>query len=359
MNTSRRPLKFLFLFLLIIFLPILLLASKFRQRLLPHAALEKLEVTVDPLTATKNIGETLKLTVNVTTAKPLSGANLVFTFDRFQWNVVEVKGNTDKFSDDLSTSLIASGSGKILLSLVGRSAQTQLPRGPFRIGEITLQAAGAGTSSLAIDPATQIVGPADNGTHTLFEAYQLHDPQLTVLAGAGDPPKISFTTRINGITTQGPSLTARLRVLDPSSGSTRDFPVTLVSDTGGVYKPTGGWVTLTGVMARKPYTLLLKGPKHLQRRMETRKTLQVGDNTENIFNWTGTPLQPGDVPNPNLGNLQDGVANALDASLILERINSTDSSAASIADLNYDGVVNLNDFSLLISTLSTKNEDEQ
>jgi len=87
--------------------------------------------------------------------------------------------------------------------------------------------------------------------------------------------------------------------------------------------------------------------------MTRRIELFEGEDERNNFDWTEKAIEPGDLPP------QDGVCNAHDASLILERIGKSDNEALRVADLNYDGMVNLNDYSLLLGTLSEKYEDEE
>jgi len=173
----------------------------------------------------------------------------------------------------------------------------------------------------------------------------------------GPSSKIKFSIKFNGMSQTKPDLKVRLLVLADITGGSRTFSdITATASPDLIYRPTD-WVNLTGI---KPgagflYSIFIKGPKHLQKKMVKRINLDVG---ENIFDWTDKPLEPGDLPNPNKNYEQDGKVDSIDASLLLERLNKNDVNSLRVADLNYDGVVNLNDYSLIIQTLSTKYEDE-
>jgi hypothetical protein len=93
--------------------------------------------------------------------------------------------------------------------------------------------------------------------------------------------------------------------------------------------------------------------------MANQVSLYPSQDTRNNFDWTTKPLEPGDLPDPNNNWQQDGKIDARDASLLLDRLYRQTEADLKVADLNYDGIVNLNDFSLLVATLSKKYQDEE
>lgn len=342
---------------LVIFIPLFLLALSIRQRLSPKAAAPKAEVIIDPLKSSHLIDENFTVNVYVSTVEPVSGVNLVFSYKPDIVHVKEVKVNLDSFTDDVSPQTIASASGKIAISAIVRKAQPSLPRGKIHIGQITFIGVAAGNSPFTADTTSQVVGPGENNTVAVFDAFQLQEPTVTIEAGTGEPPKIAFSLRAYGITAKGPALPIKLRLKDAVSGISQDYSMTLTAKDNGIYS-TDNWFSLTGTRARRSYSILIKGPKHLARVMEANRVLQVADNNENRFDWTDKPLRAGDVPNPNQNNTQDGVANAIDASLILERLERCDSDASRVGDLNFDGCVNLNDYSLFLATLANGSSED-
>jgi len=119
-----------------------------------------------------------------------------------------------------------------------------------------------------------------------------------------------------------------------------------------------GWVSLPGLSINRYYTFTLKGPKTRATRMAQHTQLQLGTASGQNFDWAGTLLMPGDLPDPNNSNLQDCTINSFDLSFIINRIGSTDQTALDIADVNYDNVVNGNDLAQVVNTLSTKQDDD-
>ena len=124
------------------------------------------------------------------------------------------------------------------------------------------------------------------------------------------------------------------------------------------------------------YSILIKGPKHLQRKFcENNPTEQaeegfpytckvVGQITlseqENVLDFSNVLLQAGDLPDTGRG--QDGVVNAIDVSLVLNMIRNGFSEAPNdllISDMDLNGVVNAKDRSYLVETLEEKYGDEE
>jgi len=119
-----------------------------------------------------------------------------------------------------------------------------------------------------------------------------------------------------------------------------------------------GWLPLVGTTGNTIYSLSLKGEKHRSMKMVEKMILNRGQPAGQEFNWVSQPLEPGDLPDPNNGSLQDCTVNSIDLSLIEERIGSTDTTNLEVGDVNYDEVINGNDISKVAHTLSTKPDDE-
>lgn len=356
-DTNRRQL--FALGAVVVVLPLLLVGLWVRKQVTSRADTASLPVTVTPAAIAKNVGDTFSFNVDLASTNPISGATLVFHFDPHILSLQSVIGNTGIFSDDLS-SKTQSSDGLATLSTVALKPYDQLPKGPMQIGTLTFKAVSPGTTSILLT-SSEIVGPgATAGTLSQFTST-LSTPVSAVIGSTGITPSptgspvMSFWVKLAGVNRQGPPLPFKLHIVDPQSGQTLDFVQTLTSDTNGIYS-SDAFVTLNGVSRNKPYNIFVKGPKHLQRRMTTRLIFAPSDT---VYDWTDKPLLPGDVPNPSQNYNQDGVANALDNSLIIERIYHDDQNATLVADLNYDGVVNLFDYSLFLATLSSKNDDDE
>lgn len=127
-----------------------------------------------------------------------------------------------------------------------------------------------------------------------------------------------------------------------------------------------GQVSFDGVATGGGYRVMVKGPKHIQKKIcdaapsETSPgTYHCGDgditiNTgANIFDFSGAKLLVGDLPQ------QDGIIDSYDIALIRNSFCTTDnpnvctsSNILSKADLNLDGIIDTQDYSSLISSLS-------
>lgn len=288
--------------------------------------------------------------------KPVVGVDVSLTFESTKLQAQSVTPGSlfqgqIVFKNEISN-------GKILLSLGSFTPFT----GSGVYGTIRFLAAGTGDTQVLFDAIStkvaqqgggNILGQTINGSYTISES-------TIPTATPGPSSKIKFSIKFNGMGQEKPDLKVRLLVFNESTGEKLYFKdITATASSDLTYRPTD-WVNLTNVRLGEGnlYSIFLKGPKHLQKKMTRRITLTEGESEKNIFDWTFKPLELGDLPNPNKNYEQDGKADSTDASLLLERLNLSDEASLRVADLNYDGVVNLNDYSLLIQTLSTKYEEE-
>lgn len=120
-----------------------------------------------------------------------------------------------------------------------------------------------------------------------------------------------------------------------------------------------GWVILDGMVPGRYYTFYLKGPKTRRSRMVQHVNLQPTKDSSQDFDWTGKPLDPGDLADPNNGGKQDCTINSTDWSLEKARIGSTDGASLDICDVNYDGLCNSGDSVAILDTLSKRPDDDQ
>lgn len=115
------------------------------------------------------------------------------------------------------------------------------------------------------------------------------------------------------------------------------------------------------------YSLLIKGPMHIQKKicdskpveavgaegtyrcLDKRLTINQGNNS---FDFSGILLLVGDLPK------QDGVVNSYDIGLIRNNLGKTDQEALELADVNYDGRVNSQDYGLVMFALSVRVDEE-
>jgi hypothetical protein len=117
------------------------------------------------------------------------------------------------------------------------------------------------------------------------------------------------------------------------------------------------------------YYLLIKGPKHIQKKICDKDPSETtggsyrcqGGRTitfspgQNNLDFSKIYLLAGDLP---INGTQDGVVDSLDTSYIRNNLSKTDPTVVSIADLNLDGRVDTQDWSMVLYALSVKTDEE-
>jgi len=131
-----------------------------------------------------------------------------------------------------------------------------------------------------------------------------------------------------------------------------------------------GRVRLPGVVPGNGYYVIIKGPKHIAERFcldkqevycPAGKTLTLKIN--NIFDFTGWPLRPGDISGATAG-VQDGKIDSVDWSFLVQALISDDEEKRERANLNYDldadnkQIIAGNDIRLFVETMQTKYDDD-
>lgn len=122
--------------------------------------------------------------------------------------------------------------------------------------------------------------------------------------------------------------------------------------------------TFKAVNVNGLHSLLIKGPKHIQKRIcDNAPTEQIGGtykcNTSkmqlkegsNTLNFTSIILLSGDIP------LQNGIVDAVDIAFVRNSVGKTEADIIARADLNYDGVVDTQDYTLIINALAFKYDE--
>lgn len=243
--------------------------------------------------------------------------------------------------------------------------------------EITLKGKKEGTGQIVINKAEvfpdldsdPIAINSKNGALAFSNDYIEPTPTNALF----DPKKTKIRVKFQGIGLEegqnnSPSVStikAKLTVLKTNgefvngqNGTDIDFTYLL---------ETGFWESeITNIPPGNNYLFIIKGPKHLARKYcETRpatngeinsyscggKSITLTD-SENLLNFTALPLLAGDLPQ------QDKVLNAADFNSLMGCIGKIEDSCAN-ADLNYDGVINATDTSILYASMKLKYDDEQ
>ncbi len=207
----------------------------------------------------------------------------------------------------------------------------------------------SGAGSLAVDPATlQIVGkiPGYTYANSIIESAQLiFTGNETEQAGKS----LTLKVRLQGVAgdpfNRNKSVNVKAALTNPQTGYEYAYQIPVIAAGAGVWSGNAPIDAPTG----EGYTLRLKGAHHLQKKIDG--TFSITDN-ENIIDLSAVTLLAGDIQGQN--NEQDGVIDALDIAFIRNNFGKSDAGALEKADLNFDGTVDSQDYSLLISSLSQR-----
>jgi hypothetical protein len=143
---------------------------------------------------------------------------------------------------------------------------------------------------------------------------------------------------------------------------------TLTANASGLWTGSVAF-TSVAVGSDTKYTVFVKVGKHLQKRVcgfapseasgglyncsDSAIPLSAGVNN---LDFSGIMLLAGDLPSSS--GVQNGVVDSYDISYILNNLGSTDATKMAIGDLNFDGVIDTQDRSLIIQSLNVKYDDE-
>jgi len=190
--------------------------------------------------------------------------------------------------------------------------------------------------------------------------------EATSACVASGSVSLKLSLKLQGIN-HTPSATNKIKVkLKLTNGSSKQelSEVELISssENNGVFSAT---VDFKQITPGPGFNLFVKAPKHIQKRYcvatpsggityrcSKDEQIIITDGL-NTLDLTGAPLLSGDLPLP-----QDGILNSRDVVGLKNCIGKTDATCKNNGDLNYDGAVNGNDFSLLVESMGIKYDDE-
>ncbi len=147
---------------------------------------------------------------------------------------------------------------------------------------------------------------------------------------------------------------------EAGDGTTTVSGGTFTADSGGIWSGSVPMQLVPG----SDYKIFVKGPMHLQKRICDQTPSETAPGTYHCDNgaiilkagddnldFSGVYQLVGDLPQ------QDGVVNAYDISLVTNNFGKTDKDTLKLADLNLDGVIDTQDYSLIIAALSVRSDE--
>lgn len=211
----------------------------------------------------------------------------------------------------------------------------------------------------------QVTGLSADGS--INGAFTLDTNAASYTIGSGGKSgnvKLNLALKFQGIVTK-PKKTDAMKVKVGVGGGSLKEPVfgtgSFTPDNEGIWH---GSVSIN-VPPGSNYKILVKGPQHLQKKICDAKPTETFPGTyscdlgkitltdgSNDLNLSSVYLLVGDLPD------QDGIVNSYDISLVRNLLDKSDDESLRVADLNRDGAVNAQDYSLVIASLSIRNDEQ-
>lgn len=295
-------------------------------------------------------------------------------------------GSTSKFTK--LTNTFNAATGDIVLNYISIQAEAALPVS-VKV-DISLTGIANGTGTVAINSA-QVTGNITqnafttllgSGQYTIGTAVTGNPTPTTPVTGNPTPtptviitgnPSVTPPTgrtvlnlklKLQGITRQPAAQynSMKVQVMVGKDGfMSAPQTGTFTADVGGVWS---GTVAFNDVPAGSGYRVYVKPGKHLQKKLCDAAPTETAAGTyrcadgkisiidgQNTFDFSKVYAMTGDLPD------QNGVVDSYDTSYIKLNLGSTTANVLQIADLNLDGIVDTQDYALVIASLSIKYDD--
>jgi len=225
---------------------------------------------------------------------------------------------------------------------------------------------GTPTATPTNSPSTTLtpsISPSVTPSPTVTPMQTLSETPIPTTPTGNITTKIDYRIKLQGI--------SKL----PKQSSPIDVEVTLSKNKKKVDTRTisfapqndGSWLAsanYSNIPSGSNYSVSIKGPKHLRKSIcidnpqeaipgtynckKGEITLQDGDRT---LDFLGIYLLAGDLP------LQNGLIDAVDIIYIRSNLGSKNPEAVSRGDLNYDGIVDSQDYTMILNSLSFKYDE--
>jgi hypothetical protein len=341
-------------------------------------------LTLVSSSASPGVNDEVFVEVRLTTTEKAPSFDVTLGYDPAKIEVVSfgtkgfekgpLYGVADTFNNNATTGKVTFGSSYLDVG------STNFPTGTnIVLGKIKIKGKVAGEATISFDPATRIIG-YNPGNADTYITIGTKNP-LSITFGQGGTTiaptqaptkfKINFSVKFQGVTEKRPD--QKVKVIVKKGAEEESFTnVNVVANDSGVYS---GSVNVTKFDPGSGFLVYIKGPRHLAKKFcvnnqvgrcnpEQSFTFTSGDNNLSLIGTTTTStyLEGGDLPNPNDGFKQDGVANSIDFGLlnqvVHERLHSTAVNDILVGDIDLDGEVTATDLLRLRQTLESKYEED-
>ncbi len=368
----------------------------FRSRATSDVAAVAMEPATKEVAKNTDFNLGIRLNTNDSTKK-ISAVDLLLQFDANNANLLDYVAQSTTFlsvpesyftevvTDEVRT---AGNAKQVRVVLVAKKSAPQLVSNLLLNVKFKSKGTDGTTNVTLVKASSAIVGTTGADTQSDHQ-FQINDSAASseVKIGTGgttptltpnvtntpaptlppNTPRVGLKVRLQGVTSlaKDTQIPVRIKVVTTAGQEIKVFNGVDLNAAGtNIFTGEAG---LVGVAPGNNYRILIKGPKHLQKKFchlapdvndgstyncsgTTAITLNAGANPSDYSN---IPLLVGDLPP------QDGVLNAKDAATMRKCLQQSSQECIDAADLNYDGVVNATDFSLLLQSMQLKYDEEQ
>jgi hypothetical protein len=281
---------------------------------------------------------------------------------------IDEEGIVCNSSQLASKGAIVSQSGSFTLSCYNSSDTVSLPAGGKMIlGSFDLSVRTDTSVSSSTLSFTKGKVPIPGSTGSLLSQLVNKTYNITQVdePSPGDDPTMSFKIKFNRVNWQIPDQEVLVKVV--GSGFKKEFSgVEVTSDEDGILS---GSLELTDVLTGGGYQIIIKGPKHLaekfcadgqQGRCQWGQSITL--TKTNDFDFSGFPLEPGDIPDAN--GIQDGVVDGRDFEALKSALNSSDEALRERVNLDFDinddgeAIISGRDISVFLETMGRRYDDD-
>lgn len=344
------------------------------------AAQETVNVTFAPKNGSFATGETQNLQITISVNNPqtkLSAFDLYFktTGDVTIQDVDRPIPLNAQYEFDATEIVKDVQNGEAHVSYVIINPTEKLP--PQVIIPVTFVGNSAGAGTITLDTSRSRIsgyapgnsfgfGTVDQGSYT-FEGDAVPTPTGTT-NGGGDGITLHMRIKFQGIVKKPADQYNHMDVeVTLAKDGVKGTPISIpfVAGDDAIWEGTG---TVSGAEAGANYSVYVKGPKHLAKRVcDINPTEDAGGTYrcstgamqlnagDNDLDFSGIYLLAGDLPEQD--GSQNGIVDAYDTSYVRLSLGLTDEKTLKTGDLNLDGLVDSQDYSLVIASLNIKYDE--
>ena len=364
------------------------------------------------------LNQNINVDIDLSSGSYLSGADLIFSYNRTtpgQLEFVSYQDTLNSFGTEVIKEVHSHPQGYNLLhlTLVNKGDDSKLVK--RAVIRLTFKGTRAGVTRVnLISSASTVVGPGASGIYTISpqsnispsgEDMMKNIPNIHVTTTSGGTPPGDGTPNPSGTNPSGPIsppisgpsgpivvsdspekilLSAKVNYRIKFQGITgQPKNATSIDAKLGIYRASGEqidtrsvkftpqadgtWVADTEYknIPDTNYYVTIKGPKHLQKKICEINPKEVVSGTyrckngginfkeNNTFDFSQIYMLAGDLP------LQNGIIDAVDIIYIRSNFGSQSAEVVARGDLNYDGIVDSQDYTIILNALAFKYDETE